>query len=166
MGLSPMTWRDLEAAAPELAELGRACLERVGVAMLGTLRADGSPRLATVEPHIVGEQLVVGVMPWSAKARDLARDPRCALHSIVSGPDTGESELEVRGLAIEIFHPDDVRAAAPSAWWAERSPDEALLFAVDVVEAAVVLWDTDRGLMTVRQWSSQTGLRLRERAYP
>jgi hypothetical protein len=37
-------WRDLEQGAPELARLGLARLHAAGVAMLGTVRPDGSPR--------------------------------------------------------------------------------------------------------------------------
>jgi hypothetical protein len=40
-----VSWGELEAAAPEIAGLGRERLEHVGVALLGTLRADGWPRI-------------------------------------------------------------------------------------------------------------------------
>jgi hypothetical protein len=37
-----MIWRDLEAAAPEIARLGKERLESARVALLGTLRKDSS----------------------------------------------------------------------------------------------------------------------------
>jgi hypothetical protein len=40
-----VTWGALEAAAPEIARLGRERLHAAGVALLGTLRRDGSPRI-------------------------------------------------------------------------------------------------------------------------
>src|SRR5690242_6697546 len=87
-------WRDLEQGAPEIARLGMARLAAVPVAMLGTVRPDGSPRISPVEPCLAGGQLLIGAMAWSRKAADLHRDPRHALHSVVTGPDTGEGELK------------------------------------------------------------------------
>ena len=39
---------------------------------LATLRRDGSPRISGTEAHIVDGQIVLGMMPGSMKARDLA----------------------------------------------------------------------------------------------
>jgi hypothetical protein len=82
-----MIWAEFEGAAPEIARLGRERFVRAGVALLGTLRRDGSPRISPVEPHFVSGHLLFAAMSWSVKARDLARDPRCVLHSAVSDPD-------------------------------------------------------------------------------
>ena len=96
----PADWRDLEQGAPELARLGLARLDAAGVAMLGTLRPDGSPRISPVEPHLVRGQLLVGAMTWSKKAAGLPRDPRYVRHGAVTGPDRGEGELKRHGSAI------------------------------------------------------------------
>jgi predicted pyridoxine 5'-phosphate oxidase superfamily flavin-nucleotide-binding protein len=66
-----MIWRDLEAAAPEIARLGRERFERARVALLGTLRKDGSPRISPVEPYLTQGHLLFGTMSWSLKTRDL-----------------------------------------------------------------------------------------------
>src|SRR6266568_2849902 len=96
-----MNWRELETAAPELADLGKQRLEQARVALLATLRKDGSPRISPVEPFLTQEQLLFGAMSWSLKTRDLLRDPRCMLHSAISGPDSGEGELKLYGRATE-----------------------------------------------------------------
>jgi hypothetical protein len=160
-----MTWLDLEAAAPEIARLGRERLERMGVALLGTVRGDGSPRISPIEAHVVRGRLVFGVMPWSSKARDLARDPRCAVHSAVSGPDTGEGELKLHGRAVEL-EDDTIRQQASTAWWATRPAVEARLFSLAIEQAAFVTWETARGLMRVRRWSAAAGYTVAERPYP
>jgi len=51
-----LDYRDVEQGAPELARLGRARLDATRLAMLGTLRRDGSPRISPVEPasHTAG----------------------------------------------------------------------------------------------------------------
>jgi hypothetical protein len=79
-----MIWRDFEAAAPELARLGAERLDAAGVALLGTLRRSGAPRISPIETFRAAGRLLFGVMAWSGKAQDLARDPRCAVHSAVS----------------------------------------------------------------------------------
>jgi hypothetical protein len=68
------SWRDLEQGAPEIARLGLARLTAVRVAMLGTLRSDGSPRISPIEPYIVNGRVLVGAMAWSKKARGAAGD--------------------------------------------------------------------------------------------
>ncbi len=69
----------------------------VTLALLGTLRRDSSPRISPIEPCIAEGQLLIGVMVWSRKADDLRRDPRYALHSAVTDPDSGEGELKLHG---------------------------------------------------------------------
>jgi hypothetical protein len=91
-----MIWRDLEAAAPEIARLGKERFDRARLALLGTLRKDGSPRISPVEPYLTQGHLLFGAMSWSLKRRDLLRDPRCVLHSAISDPDSGEGELKLR----------------------------------------------------------------------
>jgi hypothetical protein len=59
-----MNWREFEAAAPELAALGRTRFEATGAALLGTLRADGFPRINPVEPYLAAGQLLLGLLPW------------------------------------------------------------------------------------------------------
>ena len=73
------SWRDMELGAPELARLGMARLTSARVALLGTLRRDGSPRISPIEPCIAQGQLLIGAMAWTAKAsRPAARSAVCA----------------------------------------------------------------------------------------
>src|SRR5262245_66489877 len=81
-------------------------LNSAHVALLGTLRRDGSPRISPIEPYIVEGQLLIGAMAWSAKVGDLRRDPRYVLHSVVTGPDSGEGELKLYGPAVEALPGD------------------------------------------------------------
>ena len=61
------SWADVELGAPELARLGMAKLTSARVAMLGTLRRDGSPHISPIEPCIAHGQLLIGAMAWLAK---------------------------------------------------------------------------------------------------
>lgn len=157
-------WRDVEEGAPELARLGVARLSSARVALLGTLRRDGSPRISPIEPYIVGGQLLIGALAWSAKASDLRRDPRYVLHSVVTGPDSGEGELKLYGSAGEAGH--DLRRAAAEAWWVGLAPEKAVVFTLRVGQAAFVDWDIKGGVMTVHRWSADSGYSVASRSYP
>jgi predicted pyridoxine 5'-phosphate oxidase superfamily flavin-nucleotide-binding protein len=109
-----MTWRDLERAAPEIAEPGKTRLQKTRVALLATLRRDGSPRISPVEPYLAEGHLLFGAMAWTLKVRDLERDARCTLHSAITGPNEREGELKLYGRAIEAD--DEVRAACGDGW--------------------------------------------------
>jgi hypothetical protein len=159
-----MTWRELELAAPEIAEPGKARLDETRVALLATLRRDGSPRISPIEPFFGEGQLVFGAMAWTLKARDLERDARCTLHSAITGPNEGEPELKLYGRAIEAD--DDLRAACPSGWWTDEPHEAARVFSLSIEEAAFVTWDYEGGEMTVRRWSRETGLKTSRRSYP
>lgn len=80
--------------APELARLGADRLQAARVAMLRTLRRDGSARISPIEPYLAAGQLLVGAMAWSAKVNDLRRDRRYVLHSAIADPDSGAGELK------------------------------------------------------------------------
>ena len=157
-------WGDFAAAAPWLARRGRELLERAGVALLGTVRKDGAPRISPIEPVFTGEQLLIGVMPWSLKARDLVRDSRCVLHSAVGGPDAGESEFKLYGRAVEAG--EDLRDARADAWWVSRPRDDARVLSLAVERAVLVEWDLGRGEMTLTRWSPGLGTSRLTRGYP
>jgi hypothetical protein len=139
-------------------ELARADL--LGFAYLGTLRADGRPRISPVEAHVWEGELLVGVMPRSLKARDLARDPRCTLQSLVADPDSGAPELKLYCRAVE------ARGEPPGAWWAGRRAADVRVYALAVEEAALVEWNVRDGEMTVISWSPARGSHTRTGPYP
>ena len=159
-----MRWDELEAAAPELARLGRQRLEDARVALLGTLRRDGAPRISPIEPYLSGGELLFGAMTRSEKTRDLSRDPRCTLHSAVSSPDSGEGELKLLGRAV--VADDATRQACEGGWWRTQPEDAATVFALRVEQATFVSWDLDAGRLTIRSWSPAAGYAERRRPYP
>jgi hypothetical protein len=91
------SWVEFSQQAPELAEFGQARFQS-GVAYLGTLRPDGSPRVHPVTP-IIGEQLFLFMEPNSPKGKDLQCDPRYTLHCSVEDSNGGGGEFYVSGRA-------------------------------------------------------------------
>jgi hypothetical protein len=159
-----MTWRELETEAPEIAHLGRERLDRARVALLATLRQDGSPRISPIEPYLNQGHLLFGAMSWSLKTRDLLRDSRCVLHSAITSPDNGQGELKLYGRAIQADA--HIREGCAEGWWQQRSPDTATVFALHISQAIFISWDTGQGQMTVQRWSPRRGLSETKRSYP
>ena len=159
-----MSWRDLEAAAPEIAQPGQRRLEQTRVAFLATVRRDGAPRISPVEPYLSQGHLLFGAMSWSLKMRDLLRDPRCVLHSAITDPDSGEPELKLYGRAVEVD--DQIRDGCQEGWWAGRPRDAATVFALAIEQATFISWDLEHGQMTVRRWSPERGYIKARRRYP
>ena len=153
-----MQWGEFAEAAPDLAAVGAERFERYGVILLGTTRRDGTPRISPVEPYIVDGRLLLGMMWQSHKARDLQRDPRCLVHSVVANRDGKEGEFKVRGRAEEI-HDDSWRnrygdATERTIGW--RPTGDWHLFAIDVESAAWVRYGDDVGRTT--QWTPERGI--------
>jgi hypothetical protein len=77
------SWSELEAAAEDLGEAGRKllinCAPEWGIALLGTTRRDGSPRIGPLCTYILEGRFFVTVE--GQKEEDLRRDPRYFLHS-------------------------------------------------------------------------------------
>lgn len=159
-----ISWRELEAAAPQIAQPGRRRFESTRVALLGTLRKDGSPRISPVEPYLSQGLLLFGAMPWSLKVTDLVRDPRCVLHSPITAPDSGEVELKLYGCATAASN--EIRDGCTNGWWQGRPMEAAIVFTVDIGEATLIEWDLVRGEMLVRRWSAVEGLTETSRRYP
>ena len=111
-----MRWSAIAASEPALGAVVFDRLIRPGVLLAGTTRRDGSPRISGLEPLVMDGDLWLSMTRTSAKAMDLARDPRILLHSIVTGPEPA-AEVKVRG-TVHAEHDHDVQrryAAAVSA---------------------------------------------------
>jgi hypothetical protein len=109
------TWDEFEAAAPELAGIGRALLNQfgVGLAFLATVDGTGAPRLHPVCPVLSSHGLHVLITAASPKRGDLERDGRYALQTFPQ-PKPGSDEFYVAGRARQV---DDaaIRAAVLEA---------------------------------------------------
>lgn len=126
-----ISWKEFEEQAPEIAAFGKARFES-GVAYLGTLRADGGPRVHPVTP-IIGEQLFLFMEPTSPKGKDLQRDSRYTLHCSVKDSSGGDGEFYVRGRAALTNDPAQREQAARAASYV---PDETYILFVLSIEFA------------------------------
>lgn len=147
------SWIEFAQQAPEMAAFGKARFENsdsAGVAYLGTIRPDGSPRVHPVTP-ILGEQLFLFMEPTSPKGKDLQHDSRYVLHCSVADANGGEGEFYVRGRAMQTNDPDLRDQAVRASPYVPQ--DHYILFVLSV-EFAFMNTYLD-GQPTVRRWSSQ-----------
>jgi hypothetical protein len=158
------TWRSLRDVAPEIVAVGEERLRQFRVAMLGTIRADGSPRISPVEPYLGSGELLVGLIRGSAKAADLLRDPRCTLHSIVDDPDAGDPELTLRGRFSEVD--PATRQSDRDAWWLSFEESTPLVGTVELEAASLLRFDLDRGELSIVTWTPEAGVTERRKPYP
>lgn len=163
-----LTYAELEATAAEIAAPLRARLEATGFCLLATLRRDGSPRISPIDVSFSDGGLYVGSMPGAVKARDLQRDPRCALIAPVVDNDGKAGEGKAFLHAIEIT--DRERAVALVA----RSLEDTDLDLDDFVESHMfelrvtgAAWQTLEGeTWMTTSWREGEDVRHRRRDGP
>ncbi len=134
--------------APELAALAREQFAQAGMALIGTVRRDGSPRISCVYPCLLEAELYLAMMWRSRKAVDLLRDPRLVLHNAVSTNLGDETEVILRGTVVERSDEESkgrYLSAVPE--WGDR---RFHLFVVDLETAAVVRYQ--EGTQHVAVW--------------
>jgi hypothetical protein len=148
-------WQELVDRQPRLAEVAHARLLEPGVVLVATLRQDGTPRLSPVEPFVLDGELLLAMLWRSFKARDLLRDPRLLVHSIVTGRDGSEGELKLRGAAREERDPAAQRryaeAVAEALGW-RPEPGRFHLFAVEISDVTFIRYDEPTGDQFVASW--------------
>lgn len=148
-----VTWAEFAEQAPELAALGEARFRGSGLAMVGTLRADGRPRITPVETRFVDGELQLGMMWRSRKALDLMRDPRCAVHSTTSDKDGSEGDFKVYGTAEHVLDPDrrerHCQVTQQEIGWRPED-DRFHVFSIDVEEVAYAKFG--EGDPTIYSW--------------
>jgi len=152
-----MNWYEFGAAAPELAALGERRFEQAGMALLGTLRKDGSPRISPIEAYIVDGELLLGMMWRSMKALDLLRDPRLVLHSATCDRHGADGDVKLYGRAVNVADPelrarygDTLQAAID---WRPEEPYH--LFALDIQSAGYIVFGKQAAAM---RWGPDAGL--------
>lgn len=75
------SWQELEREAPDLATTIRALFAANLHHVLGTVRANGAPRLSGTEVDFRDDgEVGVGMMADSQKLADVLRDPRVEIH--------------------------------------------------------------------------------------
>ena len=160
------TWQQFRASAPTIAEVFERRHAATGnLCLLGTLRADGSPRISPVEPRLFEGHLWINGMPHTRKFDDLARDPRFCLHTATVDTHVGAGDAKLFGTVEDVADPR-VHARLAAALYAETGFDirgqavehcfRAVLTGASAVRAAaghldITIWSPDTGERVVRK---------------
>lgn len=151
-----MLWEQFGEACPDIAAIARARFLKDQLVMLGTLRADGWPRISPCEIDLAAGHLFLGMMWQSTKARDLLRDPRHIVHSVTCNKEGTDGDVKLYGRAVDVRDPslrsafrDAIRARID---WAPEEPSYHL-FSVDIERAAYIVFGD--GKQQVMVWDTQ-----------
>ncbi len=149
-----MKWAEIATRQPALGAIAHERLIKPGALLVGTITRDGSPRISGVEPLIMDGELWLSMMQASTKARDLGRDPRVLLHSLVTGPEAA-AEIKLRGV-VRTETDRQVQQRYAEAAGAELGwrpvVGHFVLFAVDVEDVSYIGYDPDTGAQHVARW--------------
>ncbi len=129
-------WAAFRQGDPGLAAIAESRMAEDGLVLVGTLRANGWPRISPVEPLVVDGELYLGMMWRSRKAVDLLADPRCVVHTTVHERNGTEGDVKIYGRACDVTDPGERTryAAALEAAIGWRPEGEFHLFALDLTE--------------------------------
>lgn len=106
-------WSEFAAEAPIVSEVFERRHAATGqLCFLGTLRADGWPRISPVEPSIFRGDLYLLGMPHTRKFEDLARDPRFTVHTATVDTEVKDDDAKLWGVVEDIADPELHRAFA------------------------------------------------------
>ena len=161
-----MNWSEFAEAAPELARWGEERFKSTGLALVGTVRKDGLPRISPVEPLIVDGQLYLGVMWRSRKALDLLRDPRCLVQTVVCNRNDPAEDLKLRGHAVDVQDPETIerycQALKEAIDW--RPQGQFHLFSLEIESAAFIKY-LENGDQQLIEWRPGSPARERLRRW-
>jgi Pyridoxamine 5'-phosphate oxidase len=156
-------WNEVVREAPELAAAVQARFDANRHKVLGTLRADGSPRLSGIEVTFRDGELWLGMMPDSRKATDLRRDPRLALHSATVDPELVDGDARISGRAVEATHAGAMTALVEGDSRHEDGAPAGHVFRVDVTELMLIKIGDPADHLVISSWHEGRGVERVER---
>jgi hypothetical protein len=110
-------WSEFIRVAPRIAAVFLRRHAATGnLCMLGTLRADGFPRVSPMEPRVFEGQLWLAGMPATTKFRDLMRDPRFCLHTATVDTHVSDGDAKLWGTVEDVQDKALHRRYAQALW--------------------------------------------------
>jgi hypothetical protein len=127
--------------------------------LLGTIRADGWPRISPCEAFVVDGDLMLGMMWRSKKALDLLRDGRITIATPQSDREPVHGDLKLYGKVVDVPETERRQAYADTlqsaiSW---RPPEPYHLFAADVERAGFISFGKAPRLL---RWSAASGIEV------
>jgi hypothetical protein len=149
-----MRWSEISARQPALGAVADRLLIKPGVLLAATIRRDGTARISGVEPLVLDGDLWLSMMSGSAKGRDLGRDPRIVLNSVITSP-SPPAEIKVRGTAHVVTEQDRQErytdAVRQQIGWQPVTGQFTLLI-VEVADLTYIGSEPGTGAQHVARW--------------
>src|SRR5262245_5249604 len=155
--IGDMKWADFATAAPELAELGMTGFREQNLCLIGTLAADGWPRISPNEVYFPDGELLLGMMRESRKSKDLERDGRITVMTPQSDREAKRGDFKIYGRAVEVAEPALRQRYGETIFdaigWRPTEPYP--LWSVDIERAAYISFGDRHRLL---RWSADRGV--------
>ena len=149
-----MRWSEISARQPALAAVADRLLIEPGVLLAGTIRRDGTARISGVDPLVLDGDLWLSMMRGSAKTRDLGRNPRIVLNSVITSP-SPPAEIKVRGTTRAVTQQDQqeryAAAVCEQIGW-QPVVGQFTLFIVQVADVTYIGSEPETGAQHVARW--------------
>ena len=146
------SWHNFMLAVPEFAAVVREGLESGPYALLGSIRADGHPRISGVIVTFSDDELWVGMPASSLKTADLARQPKMSLHSSVSASATAQGDVKLSGTAVPIGGADEEFGHFAEAAGREIDPAATAVYRIVLHDASQVRLSEARDHHIIESW--------------
>lgn len=140
------SWQGFEEDAPDLAVRIRGRFAANLHHIIGTVRADGSPRLSGTEVTFRRGEVAIGMMAGSRKHDDVRRDPRVELHSAPLEEDLASGDAKLAGTLV----PAEGRPGPPGEHFVLGVRSASLVRVVDD-EVVISIWTGPGELREVRR---------------
>jgi hypothetical protein len=142
-----LIWAEFAAVRPEMAKFGEERL-RYGVMYLGTITHDGYPRVHPFTPFVGSGRLFAFMEPTSPKGKDLERNGKYSMHSLVSDMHGTNGEFQISGMA-HILPDQDSREIAVKA--SPYKPEERYIAFEFKIGSCLTNYYSDSG-SNVHRW--------------
>ena len=158
-------WSDIEREAPDLAARARRSFDAGKHKTMATLRADGAPRISGTEVDFFEGRAYLGSMLGAVKARDLLRDPRCAIHGVTIDTDLTIGDAKLSARAVLVTDAEEVAAfvASRSTEAVEAPPEDFHLFRLDITEVVLTTIGDPADHLVIEHWREGAGVTRTER---
>ena len=124
-----LNWSEFASVQREMAEFGEKRIQ-LRVMYIATIRQDGYPRVHPFTPFIGSGRLFAFMEPTSPKAKDLQRNGRYSMHSLVTDMNGTNGEFQISGDAGQVLDSASREAAITACPYRDITPsfDRYILF--------------------------------------
>lgn len=144
-----LSWDEFQTREPEMAKFGEERL-RLGVMYIATVRKDGYPRVHPFTPFVGSGYLFAFMYPTSPKGKDLQRNGRYSIHSLVADMNGKNGEFQITGDAHLVSDPSLEQIAVRSCPYKVQDMGNVILFEFKIGSCMTNAYVN--GSPTIKKW--------------